>query len=193
MDCPAPVFRVTDDLSTDADDPSTDVNEVSIDDMKRTMEEFQKIIAMRWEMVNFQAKQNAVTLMGEAATNPAARTYDMRAFVASSIPKANCTLSDHLKDFGFQVCNRGKLSKLVYRRDDGRVFNDIIIRDKHSTSCFCVDNLETDVFNHLYVKFYMKRRNAINKAKETKLSNTRKRIQHAREMEEMNVKRLRFE
>ena len=188
-DCPVAVLA-SDDLNSDVDE---DLNGVSIDDMKRTMEEFQKIIAMRWEMVNFQSTQQAVTLMGGAATNPAARTHEMRAFVASSIPKANCTLYDHLKDFGFQVCNRGKLSKLVYHRDDGRVFNDIIIRDKHGTSCFCVDNLETEVFNHLYVKFYMKRRNAINKAKATKLSNTRKRIQYAREMEEMNAKRPRFE
>ena len=139
---------------------------VSIDSMMSTISEMQRKISISWEILRNQEKRTALMIMGDAAINPLARTHEMRLFVELNIPRSGRTLSDHLKDFGFQIVNRKNVKKLVYRRKDGRVFQDIVIDDS-----FCVEDLEIEVFNHLYVKFYTKRQLAIQKAKTTRMQN----------------------
>jgi hypothetical protein len=89
----------------------------------------------------------------------------------ANIPKCNCSLADHLKDIGFQVHSRGQSRKLVYRPTDGRQLGDIMLRDREGRDAdTSVDDLQVDVFNHLYVKFFFKRQSAIDKGRATRLA-----------------------
>lgn len=141
------------------------------DDMTELLHQHAHTLTLQWNVINEQARAIAFALLGCAATDPRHRTDEMRHFVAANIPKCNDSLPDHLKDLGFQVHTRGLSSKLVYRRKDGRQLQEIPLRDKEGRYVdYSVDDLEVDVFNHLYVKFFFRRQSTIEKGRATRIS-----------------------
>ena len=136
--------------------------------MQQMRDEMQRTINDQWSAIVCKEKLLAAKFMGQASVNPALRTREMRDLVHRGISRCNFSLADSLVPFGFAVYTRGDFKKLTYTRKDGRVFNDIVLCDGCDLE-LCVEDLDLEVFNHLYLKFLHARYSAVQKAMTTKL------------------------